>query len=523
MAKAMALALLLIVVVGFLPQVSHAQVNQPPGDLYLALGDSLTQGYEVINDHAPGYPALIWSDIQAMNTRSDQLPEGLEYDILGVVGETSSTMRRGQLAAATNYIDFANQSQKCVGLITLSIGGNDFGQILTGEVTANQAIPLLQTNLEYILSTIRSKIESQRLNPLLRECRTKLVLMDYYNPYPALAIPPNNLPLADMYLPKLNQIIHDTALTQGWSVVHVEDAFRGREAELIYVNQDIYTNPLLRIPFGPWFAANVDFHPRPAGHRLIADLFLQQIQAVPEVWSMEKLPDRFLPNVALNSPWACGECTGHQQAALLALPEPQTINLEWLGAQLWNRVSRPILCWLLAMFQVGLNVYAYALNALWLPALNTFFRLIYSGMQWFIAAYQHGYFLAEDLRYQLWSINLQLERQALATVAGATATGAELDSMLSAWLAVFSGALAPWTYFVGMYVQTANQITDVLVHVGDHRPDPLVAIEHFWLFAALKGVLRGFYESQLGWWLTAQIGLFALGTGLYILDEAAEM
>lgn len=184
--------------------------------------------------------------------------------------------------------------------------------------------------------------------------------MDYYNPYPGLPIPPSNAPLADQYLPELNTIIREAAADYGVAVAEVEQAFRGNAAELIYVNRDIYTNPLLRIPFTPWFEQNVDFHPRPAGHQVIADAFWAAAGLVLPVPALATLPDLFTPNVALVAPWTCGECAlaGRQQAALDPLPEPTNLSIEWLGAQLWNRITRPMICWLIALFQTGLNIYA---------------------------------------------------------------------------------------------------------------------------------------------------------------------
>jgi hypothetical protein len=328
-----------------------------------------------------------------------------------------------------------------------------------------------------------------------------------------------------MYLPELNGIIRDAAAAYGFAVANVELAFAGNEADLIYVNRGIYSNPLLRIPFTPWFESNVDFHPRPAGHQVIADEFWAALGIVPNVPALLDLPDLIPSNVALVLPWTCGDCAvaGRQQAALAALPEPTTINIEWLGAQLWNRITRPLVCWLLAITQAVLNLYAATLNQLWIPALNTFFRLIYALFFWLTSAYATGWQLGEDMRSILWQINGHMATLALGAVS-TVATDADLaNAVLRAWVSVFTGALYPWTYFIRIYVSSASQILDIFTHLSDHIPDQLAAVAGVWLFAALKGVLRGFYESQLGWWLTAQIGLFALATGLYVLDEAAEV
>lgn len=513
--------LIALLVAGMWPTAgARAAALSAPGDVYLALGDSLAVGYEVPvnNDGKPGYPDLVLTRAQAFNP-------ALTLNNVGVVGETSATLiSDGQIGAAESAIASARSAGQCVGLITLDIGGNDFGRILTGDSTAAAAISGFRANLNTILGRLVSAAHNQ-----VTGCAPRIALMDYYNPYPGLPIPPGNQPLADMYLPELNSIIRDAAATYGLAVANVAAAFQGREAELIYVNQGIYTNPLLRLPFTPWFEGNVDFHPRPAGHQVIADEFWQALDLVPPVPTLLELPDLIIANVALLAPWTCGECAlvGRQQAALQALPEPATYNLEWLGAQLWNRITRPLLCWLLGMFQAGLNVYAGTLNTLFIPAVNQFYRLLYGLFFWLTSALVAWWYMAEDIRAQLSGINGAMVTQTNAlthlTFASGTATSELTIATLAAWLSVFTGALQPWRYLLTLWMGTVPLVVTVLTHLADYRPPQLVALADFWMFAAVVGSIRGLTESKLAWWVNAQVGLFYVGIVLYLVDEVAEV
>ena len=514
------LLLALLLVTGWPAAFAHAAELAAPGDVYLALGDSLAVGYEAPanNDGQPGYPDLVL-------TRAQTLNPALTLTNVGVVGETSATLLSGgQMAAAESAIAGARSAGRCVGLITLDIGGNDFGRILTGESTATEAISGFRTNLSTMLGRLVSAAHNQ-----VPGCAPRLALMDYYNPYPGLPIPPGNQPLADMYLPELNSIIRDAAATYGLAVANVAAAFQGREAELIYVNQGIYTNPLLRLPFTPWFAGNVDFHPRPAGHQVIADEFWQALDLVPPVPSLVELPDLLLANVALVAPWTCGECAlgGRQQAALQALPEPDTYNLERLGAQLWNRITRPILCWLLVMFQAGLNVYAGTLNTIAIPAFNQLYRLLYGLFFWLTSALLAWWYMGEDIRTQLWQLNgaMVLQTNALThlTLASGASASELTTAVLAAWVSVATGALQPWRYLLTLYLGTVPMVITVLTHLTDYRPAQLVKLADFWLFAAVVGSIRGLTESKLAWWVNAQVGLFYVGIVLYLVDEVAEV
>ena len=78
---------------------------------------------------------------------------------------------------------------------------------------------------------------------------------------------------------------------------------------------------------------------------------------VPPVPTPANLTDYVTTRVSLQTPWVCGECAPGERAQLqlpeLATAQPNTI--EWLGAQLWNRSTRPLICWLTGYDKVGLQ------------------------------------------------------------------------------------------------------------------------------------------------------------------------
>jgi hypothetical protein len=57
----------------------------------------------------------------------------------------------------------------------------------------------------------------------------------------------------------------------------------------------------------------------------------------------------------------------------------------------------------------------------------------------------------------------------------------------------------------------------------NNKPVQVQSIETFWALEALRGVIIGIQQSQLGWWLSAQYTLFCLDTGLHITDELKEL
>lgn len=228
-----------------------------PGDIYLALGDSLTTGTEEDknNDGEPGYPTIISATLRT------KYPD-LAMHLLGKDGESSSTMiSGGQLDAAVAYIADQRAIGKQVGLVTLSIGGNDMISILPqplGESANGEAIlRTFESNLATILDQLLAALED---DAGVRQ--GDLILMDYYNPYPGQPIPPpDGENLTDIWVPRFNTVITQTAAARGLPVANVHDRFAaaGEDEQLLFVDFD---------------TMNYDYHPTLAGHEAIANRFI---------------------------------------------------------------------------------------------------------------------------------------------------------------------------------------------------------------------------------------------------------
>lgn len=259
------LALLLLLAVALIPAPAASRPVGPSlaaDDIYLALGDSLATGTEAAanNDDKPGYPQYLNDLITATTPISPTL--------LGVgQGETSSRFLEpgGQLEAALSYMGQQRAAGKKIGLITLSIGGNDIINVLRGgSLTVTDTLTLLENNLDSILSQLAAAalVNGQR--------EAQILLMNYYNPYPGqvigpplVTLPPGQEPIVtDRDLPKFNQMLAEVA-ARYCATVTVVDAFRviqGNEAAYLFANLSAF----------PPSEATLDYHPREAGHQALA-------------------------------------------------------------------------------------------------------------------------------------------------------------------------------------------------------------------------------------------------------------
>jgi lysophospholipase L1-like esterase len=239
-----------------------------PGDVYLALGDSIPAGYEVEAnaDGEPGYPTPLY------NTLLEDYPD-LQLTNLSIdTGLTSSGMitstGESLLDQAVAFIESERAAGRRVGLITLTIGGNDMLSVLPEAIGGESNDPdevalVLEANYDIIIPRLLEAltVEGERQGDLL--------IMNYYNPYPGLANPLDPDLTTDNWLPVYNQIIENAAVKYGIPMAEVAAAFEGNEADLIYVKR----------PYPPFFPqpdpADFDFHPRPAGHQVIAEEYLK--------------------------------------------------------------------------------------------------------------------------------------------------------------------------------------------------------------------------------------------------------
>lgn len=253
-----------------------------PGAVFLALGDSLATGTEatVNNDEQPGYPAALLARLQSIRPglRLENLARG--------TGETSSSLiADGQLAQAAAFIKSERAAGRVVSPVTLTIGGNDMVPVLQpgSSTSISDTLTLYASNLDTILDTLLAALTDEQGR------RTgDLLIATYYNPYPGLfAVSPVALNAdPDRDIPRFNQIVVAAAAARGLAVADLYGAFPQDQSglgQLIFVRF-----PYRFLPFDP--ELNFDFHPRPAGHRLITATFADASDYL--------LPRAYLPSIA---------------------------------------------------------------------------------------------------------------------------------------------------------------------------------------------------------------------------------
>jgi lysophospholipase L1-like esterase len=233
------------------------QADFTPGNMYLAMGDSWSVGKESTanEDELPGYPMQFWLQLYYW------FWPGLAYANVGISGETTSSMLApgGQYDTALTYINFERSQGRRVGLITISIGGNDMIQVfpfpIGSSADGNTVLATIETNLHTIYSGLRQA-----------EPEAIILTMTYANLYPVFNFPGYGT-LSDTWLPQLHALIRRVAALYDIYVAAVDDLDTSDEAlmnRLFYVTR----------PYALWPPSNpvkhFDFHPRPEGHQYIA-------------------------------------------------------------------------------------------------------------------------------------------------------------------------------------------------------------------------------------------------------------
>lgn len=232
-----------------------------PGDVYLALGDSLATGteYATNNDGFPGYPNIVLEQLQRSYP-------ALRYENLADDGTTTSSMlvAGGQLDTAIIRIAELRASGQRAGLVTLSIGGNDILSILPPtNADPTTTLATFETNVATILDRLQAALRDEQGG-----IQGDLLVMDFYNPYPGLPLAGIG-ELASVWIPKFNTSIHTIAAARGIPVAEVAQAFAGHEEAYIFVQ---WPYPASMIE--PDLLRKLDYHPRLAGHQVIANKLL---------------------------------------------------------------------------------------------------------------------------------------------------------------------------------------------------------------------------------------------------------
>lgn len=214
-----------------------------PGDVYVALGDSLAAGF-VVSEPGEAYVARISAALQ------QQQP--IETRNFAVPGETSGSMLRAQLPEAIAFIKEQLAAGKRVSPITLDIGGNDAMGVQRSSAEERQrVIDAVERNIGTALDQLIAATSTQA-----GERTADIAIMTYYNPYPG----DESDPFSNAYWSlRLNAAIERAAAQRGVAVADVASAFAGG-------NVYRYT-----------YITSGDVHANPDGHRLIAERFLEAL------------------------------------------------------------------------------------------------------------------------------------------------------------------------------------------------------------------------------------------------------
>jgi lysophospholipase L1-like esterase len=246
---------------------------------YVALGDSLSVGYQPINGGIPttqGYA----DDLYALY--STRIP-GLSLTKLGCPGETAASMVQGgicpnypagtsQLEAAISFL----QSHQ-VALVTLDIGANDVDGCVstTGidKTCIESGFASVSANLPWILSQLR-----KAAGP-----KTLIVGMNYYDPFlAAWELGGNGQALAVQSLAtatEFNVLLGAIYQVFRVPVADVAQAFRIYNF-LPVPGENVPVNVFLTLTW-TWMAApppvGPDIHPNASGYAVIAGAFAAKI------------------------------------------------------------------------------------------------------------------------------------------------------------------------------------------------------------------------------------------------------
>lgn len=219
----------------------HAYTPSGPGDIYLALGDSLAWGFALDRRDTESYPVLI----------REALGAGREIALVNGAfpGETSVSFLRSQLPRALRVIREARGEGRLVSPITIDIGGNDLRNAERGGPEERAAaVEAVGKNLAQILDELRAAAGPQ----------ADIAVMTYYNPYggdPAIE------GSEAYWVARLNAAIGAVAAPRGVAVADVYPAFEGGR---------YYTHTFL--------LEKEDIHANAQGHRLIAEAFLSALR-----------------------------------------------------------------------------------------------------------------------------------------------------------------------------------------------------------------------------------------------------
>lgn len=241
--------------------------------------------------------------------------------------------------------------------------------------------------------------------------------------------------------------------------------------------------------------------------------------------TFESIPPLVAP-VQLLLPWQCGTCAGGGGLQPLTVPEPVWHDMgswfNWLGAQLWNRVALPVICWMLAIAQAVLNAVATALNLFFLPLLNGLWRLLILGVLYARAMFYRLWDAFEWLRAFLWDFwgsvaGIGVLVRGLGELAGQLLS--LLADLLSQLTAVLIAGFQAFAYLLGLFFTLIPGMVIAVMAPGE----PPVQFTNNILVLMFRDTLQAVADSKLGWAWLAFVALVYARFGLWIVDELGQV
>lgn len=241
---------------------------------YLALGDSVTAGYQPEKGVAPqgGYVGVVRSGLARRGAP-------VASTNLACVGETTTMLLLGggrctyaagsQLAQAERFLR-ANRSTR---LITVSVGANDLLACRQGDdVSVSCGIRTAKRAGENLDTTLR------RLRKAAPKAR--IVVLEYYNPYLALKLDGQRLAAINSTLgqQRLNSEIGRVAARRGAKVARVSTAFGSTDTRRTSVpGRGTLPRNLANICSWTWMCSKGDIHPNDTGYGVIGRAVLDRL------------------------------------------------------------------------------------------------------------------------------------------------------------------------------------------------------------------------------------------------------
>jgi lysophospholipase L1-like esterase len=220
----------------FTPAATRAYAPRGPGQTYLALGDSLAWGFRLADRARESYPALVAQRIKQRGADTRLVN-------LSVPGETTASLRGGQLRDALALIERERAAGRRVSPITLDIGGNDLQRAAGGSAEQREAV--LNAARANIAATLEALWQATGGD-------ADIAIMAYYNPYGGDAQTFNS---EAYWVSRLNVAIGEEAARRGATVADAFTPFGGGRAYT-------YTYVVLG-----------DIHANEQGHAVMADAF----------------------------------------------------------------------------------------------------------------------------------------------------------------------------------------------------------------------------------------------------------